>query len=57
MKSAAELRGIILMLLDQVDYTRGACEVTEMVGAVLPRQVIEMAREACEIEAPKRVKK
>lgn len=34
------------VLLDQVDYTKGACTPTEMVGAVLPREVITLCREA-----------
>lgn len=34
------------LVLDQVDYTSGACSVTEMVGAVLPKEVIAKAREA-----------
>lgn len=35
---------VLQVLLDQVDYTSGACSLTEMVGAVLPKQVIENAR-------------
>jgi hypothetical protein len=31
-------------VLDCVDYTSGACALTESVGAVLPSDVIEMAR-------------
>lgn len=37
---------VLQVLLDQVDYTAGACSLTEMVGAVLPKQVIENARNA-----------
>lgn len=36
----------LLTILDQVDYTNGACHLTEMVGAVLPKEVIALAREA-----------
>ena len=36
----------LLVVLDAVDYTRGACGVTEMVGAVLPKSIIELARQA-----------
>lgn len=36
----------LLLLLDQVDYTAGACRLTEQVGAVLPIEVIERCREA-----------
>lgn len=34
------------LLLDQVDYTKGACGLTEMVGAVLSRQVLETCHQA-----------
>ena len=40
-----ELRKMLLVILDQVDYTNGACRPNEMVGAVLPKVVIEQARE------------
>jgi len=36
----------LLTILDQVDYTAGNCRATEMVGAVLPKEVIKLAREA-----------
>jgi hypothetical protein len=39
-------REALQLLLDSVDYTAGACSVTEMVGAVLPVEVIEIARQA-----------
>ena len=38
------------LVLDQVDYTAGACSVTEMVGACLPVKVIEIARAALAAE-------
>ncbi len=41
----------LLTLLDQVDYTSGACRVTEMVGAVLSKEVIVLAREAIQHES------
>jgi hypothetical protein len=41
---AEKVRASLLVVLDQVDYTRGACSVTEMVGAVLPKEVIDLAR-------------
>lgn len=40
------LRSALLVVLDQVDYTSGACGLTEMVGAVLPNGIIKKAREA-----------
>jgi hypothetical protein len=39
------LRVELLLILRQVDYTNGACAVNEMVGAVLPHQIISRARE------------
>lgn len=32
------------LVLDQVDYESGACRVNEPVGAVLPRDVLALAR-------------
>lgn len=43
-----KLRTALLLLLDQVDYTRGACHMTEMVGACLATVVIDQARAALE---------
>lgn len=39
-----KLRAALLLVLDQVDYTVHACNVTDMVGAVLPLEVIDKAR-------------
>jgi hypothetical protein len=33
-------------ILDACDYTAGNCGVTEMVGAVLPTELIQLARQA-----------
>lgn len=33
-------------LLDQVDYTKGNCRPNEMVGAVLPKEIIKLCRQA-----------
>ena len=41
-----DCRTALLTVLDQVDYTNGACGLTEMVGACLPKEVISMARKA-----------
>jgi hypothetical protein len=41
-----DCRTALLTVLDQVDYTKGACSFTEMVGAVLPKEVIALARKA-----------
>lgn len=40
------VRTALQTVLDQVDYTDGACTVTEMVGATLPEEVIAQARAA-----------
>lgn len=40
------VREALLLVLDQVDYTKGACSFTEMVGACLPAEVIDRARQA-----------
>ena len=42
----AALKAALLTVLDQVDYTVGACSITNMVGACLPADVITMARAA-----------
>jgi hypothetical protein len=56
----AALRTALLVVLDHVDYTNDACTPTEMVGAVLPREVIAMAhralRETASLEEPAPVK-
>jgi hypothetical protein len=35
------LRATMQLLLDQVDYTKGACNIVEPVGGCLPHDVIE----------------
>lgn len=42
--AAPELLEALQVLLDQVDYTAGNCGITEMVGAVLPKEIIQKAR-------------
>ena len=39
-----ELRNMINLLLDQTDYTSAACRVNEMIGAVLGKNLIDLAR-------------
>jgi hypothetical protein len=41
------------LLLDQVDYTKGACGPTEMVGAVLDKSIIEICHRALANEPAK----
>lgn len=43
-------REALQVLLDQVDYTSGACSLTDMVGAALPKEVIKLCREAIKQE-------
>lgn len=47
-EAVPQLRQWLGVLLDQVDYTSGACAPTEMVGACLPRDVIEKSRAVLE---------
>lgn len=44
------LRDALLTVLDQVDYMAGNCSPTEMVAAVLPKEIIVLARRALETE-------
>ncbi len=41
-----DIKSALITVLDQVDYTSRACRPNEMVGAVLPIQVIQLARQA-----------
>jgi hypothetical protein len=43
---AARLRAALQAIVDAVDFTAGACRITEQVGAVLPPVLIENARKA-----------
>ena len=40
------LTGVLATVLDQVDYTHGACRMNEMVAEVLPIEIINLARAA-----------
>jgi hypothetical protein len=42
---ATNLAAALRLLLDHVDYTTGACRLNEMVGAALPREVIQLCRD------------
>jgi hypothetical protein len=46
-------REALLLILDQVDYTAGNCGLTEMVGAVLSKEVIDICRKAIIDDAEK----
>lgn len=52
-KMVLTVREALLTVLDQVDYSNGACRLTEMVGAVLPVEIIALAREALAAEEKK----
>lgn len=43
-EQVSKLRTALLLILDAVDYTNHACEITEMVGACLDRKIITQAR-------------
>ncbi len=40
------LREALALILDNADYTRGNCRVNELVGAVLPKEILAKARAA-----------
>jgi hypothetical protein len=42
------LRKVLVLVLDNVDYMRGACAITEMVGACLPAEILDLAHDALE---------
>lgn len=42
------LRQWLAVVLDQIDYTAGNCNVTDMVGAVIDAGVLRNARDALE---------
>lgn len=42
------LQTALYLILDCVDYTSGSCLPNEMVGAVLPKEIIESAKRALE---------
>ena len=44
MDENARLRDALGVLLDQVDYTSGACRINEPIAGVLPAGVIRLAR-------------
>ena len=46
MSECEQLRQWLNVILDCADYTAGNCRVNEMVGAVLPKEIIEQARAA-----------
>ena len=46
LNTTERLRVALLVVLDATDYTAHGCGVTEMVGAVLPKELIVMARDA-----------
>jgi hypothetical protein len=42
------LRKTLLLVMDSVDYTQGACNQTEMVGAVLPKILLDEVHKVLE---------
>ncbi len=45
-ETARELLTAVQLVLDAADYTTGVCRFTEMVAAVLPREILIRARNA-----------
>jgi hypothetical protein len=41
-----ELETILNLLLDNIDYIGGACQIVQMIGAVLPTVILKQARKA-----------
>lgn len=50
-----KLRKVLRVILGNVDFTRGCCAINSMVGAALPVEAIEDARQALEETEPERV--
>lgn len=46
LKNALSPVEALSLILDQVDYTNGACRSTEMVGAVLDQSIIRRCRDS-----------
>lgn len=46
-----QLRSGIRLLLDNIDYTAGACRVNEAVGAVLPESILRIVKHYAEKES------
>ena len=51
-KRIETLRAALLLLLDNIDYEAGNCRVNEMIGAVLPKEILRKAREAAKAQTP-----
>jgi hypothetical protein len=45
-EKVVELRTVLALALDAVDYENGACRLNEMVGAVLPKEILARMRAA-----------
>ena len=45
-------REALQLLLDQIDFERGACSLTDMVGQCIPNGVLAKCREAVAAEKP-----
>lgn len=45
-----DIKTALLTILSQIDYDAGNCRPNEMVGAVLPVEIIRLAREALKVE-------
>ena len=48
-----DARSMLMTILDAVDYTSGACSPTEMVGAVLDKRLIVLAKKVIADTVPK----
>jgi hypothetical protein len=44
-EASARLRGVLLLVLDHVDYTAGACRLNSPIGGILPEEILKRAHE------------
>jgi hypothetical protein len=47
-----DTNALLRLLLDSVDYTGGACRPNEMIGAVLPKSLLEKCKESVKSKPP-----
>lgn len=48
------IREALLTILDNIDYTAGKCRPNEMIAAILPTEIITLAKDALKLEPSKR---
>ena len=43
------MRTALLLILDNIDYEAGNCRINEMIGAVLPKEMLRIAKSAVKL--------